>query len=641
MAQYKKSPWVYFEEYDKSIIPEIIPFEVPVTPFAMYIYSRKGPSGKIVNTSYASFLNTFGRSESYDHITKKSLEYLLMKTNKKQYVVNLNKVGKQYFKVKGKVISKSESNTIYYLYGLDTENIVTDYLPLGDSKIDEFTTLSSELDTDNLPKTGEITEEMLQNLTNDFLYVEGKQNGQYLRDLGFEFTLSMSPDGIPVLEIKIYKLEPIKTKVDNSSNTNVTYTVFALGSLLERMSGYLNPDIVNENGDSLYVVDIVNKQSKYINIQIPRSAVLQLNGLLNGTLTGTDGSGVRQLYLTTPLQTIGSSYATWKTDTSDSTNGFILSTIANNLPEYPGSSEYRHPVHIPNYDYTSVLMSLDEVEDFDESLMFKYFVEGGLSKLVSSDNIVTIMSEMSEYQKTYYSVVLRDVPYNKDVKTHEQLLQHVSTSLGGETSSFVQAFYPDVIINKPEWGGYVALPPSVVAQVVIDKIDTAYGHHFPASGMVAHVDDAIDLVTKIRKSERDLLYDKNVNQISKIYSEGIFVWGNRTMYQFNSKLRSLNVRRMINFDIVQPLRTFLTGYLFKPATPGYIVEISNYLGDMARALREGGKVEELKYDVKYVPENNELVINLYIRPTGQIEFITVNLNVLPSSGGITITGTGE
>jgi len=141
----------------------------------------------------------------------------------------------------------------------------------------------------------------------------------------------------------------------------------------------------------------------------------------------------------------------------------------------------------------------------------------------------------------------------------------------------------------------------------------------------------------MKKEQRDLVYELNVNPISKIFDSGIFIWGNKTAYDKNSKLKNLNVRRMINFDIVQPLRSFLISYLFKPFSPVYVIEIQNYLGELVRNLKNAGKVEDVTFDVRTNTNTNELIVNLYIKPVGAIEYITINLNVLPTSGEITTT----
>ncbi len=133
--------------------------------------------------------------------------------------------------------------------------------------------------------------------------------------------------------------------------------------MLESIGGFISKDIVDQTGVSQYIVDIVNKNSKYINILIPNTIVEQLN-----ILEMEDQEIVIR---------------TWGT-----TDNKVVSSIANTLPEYLKSDntpEYRHPVFIENYNYDVTTYDLTSlVENFDEVTIFKYFVEGGLSSLLSS-----------------------------------------------------------------------------------------------------------------------------------------------------------------------------------------------------------------------------------------------------------------
>jgi len=48
---------------------------------------------------------------------------------------------------------------------------------------------------------------------------------------------------------------------------------------LESIGGFVSKDLVDEYGNSQFIVDIVNKNSNYINILIPNTIVEQLNTL--------------------------------------------------------------------------------------------------------------------------------------------------------------------------------------------------------------------------------------------------------------------------------------------------------------------------------------------------------------------------
>jgi len=183
---------------------------------------------------------------------------------------------------------------------------------------------------------------------------------------------------------------------------------------LESIGGFVSKDIVDEYGNSQFVVDIVNKNSKYINILIPNKVIEQLNSL--------DMSS-QELTITT-----------WELS-----NGKLTSLIANALPEYRKSdntSEYRHPVFIENYEYDNVTYDVTSlVENFDEVTVFKYFVEGGLSTLLSSQMFNDYMSHITKLAEELFFVVYRDIP-NPTTQISD-LKQYILNFTSGTISSFV------------------------------------------------------------------------------------------------------------------------------------------------------------------------------------------------------------
>ena len=613
----KKSSWIYFETFDNSIVsePEVTTITLNMVPFQMYFYSRKGLSGQPILVNFRTFSDIFGRVEPYDNITKKSLQ-LLLETGKQQYVINLNKTGYGTFTIRlTSNINKSDNDITRTLIGGDIDNNSITYVSQStvQTNPEQIVNLTTGVDLTTINESdGNIV-----NRTAKFVYVEAKQSGQYFRDLQLEFKLKqvVGVSSTPTyhMSINIYKLEPVDTYTENET----VYTYFKLGQLLESIGGFVSKDIVDEYGNSQYIVDIVNKNSKYINILIPNTVVEQLTNI------------------NIPDQEIV--ITTWETTTDNK----VKSLIANTLPEYRKSDntpEYRHPVFIEDYQYNSTVYEINSlIENFDEVTVFKYFVEGGLSTLFKdTQRFNDYMSHVTELAEELFFVVYRDIPNPSTQITN--LDQYILGFTSDTISSFVQFFFPWVVTNKStNYGGTLTVPPSVYAQIISDNVDNTLGAHVPASGTTQKITDAIDLSYKMKKEQRDLVYELNVNPISKIFDSGIFIWGNKTAYDKNSKLRSLNVRRMINFDIVQPLRRFLVNYLFKPFSPVYVIEIQNHLADLIRNLKNSGKVEDMTFDVQTNTNTNELIVNLYIKPIGAIEYITINLNVIPTTGQITTT----
>jgi hypothetical protein len=178
----------------------------------------------------------------------------------------------------------------------------------------------------------------------------------------------------------------------------------------------VSKDIVDEYGNSQYIVDIVNKNSKYINILIPNTVVEQLTNI------------------NIPDQEIV--ITTWETTTDNK----VKSLIANTLPEYRKSDntpEYRHPVFIEDYQYNSTVYEINSlIENFDEVTVFKYFVEGGLSTLFKdTQRFNDYMSHVTELAEELFFVVYRDIPNPSTQITN--LDQYILGFTSDTISSFV------------------------------------------------------------------------------------------------------------------------------------------------------------------------------------------------------------
>lgn len=525
----KKSQYVYFVETDKSIVEEIKPIELDVSPFQLIMYSEKGPQG-LNKVGFSDFVSLYGVPEKTSHITKKQ-QYDLVKTGNKIYVINVSDVDK----------SKVQS--------FDYTDDGTSITLLNTPSVIEFIK-----GTDVRFGTGELS----------LLKIYPKYFGTYVNDLKFKVSFSTDQTtSKPLVKIEVFKLvDGVETKV-------------------EEMSGYLE-ELLNDSGESLFIEDI-QKNSNYINVIVNKSVDLS------------------------------------KLDISDNPT-FDVSFV-------PSSEQNKIPDKVMTHDEI-----VNIIELLDEDSEFKYFVEQGMRTLAninSSIDVSVIRSQqvqkcaelMQVYFQDFFGVTDKEIVKNELVSN----------------SSYSQQFYPDIIkpmvynnnevVNEP-------FPVSVEVQKLSHKIDETYGQYYPQSGMLQKLENQIDLTQKIRKQDRDELYSLNVNPISKIFNEGIFVWGNKTTYQIDSKLEQLHVRRLLNFMIVKPLKSRLLPYIFKPMTPQIISEISTILRDLSLSLK-GTQVDDMTYKIQTI--GTEVQITLNIKPVNQIEYITINMVVLPSEG-ITIEG---
>ncbi|MBU3748677.1 MAG: hypothetical protein FGM36_15555, partial [Burkholderiaceae bacterium] len=116
----------------------------------------------------------------------------------------------------------------------------------------------------------------------------------------------------------------------------------------------------------------------------------------------------------------------------------------------------------------------------------------------------------------------------------------------GIDSSYIGTYWPWVKImdtdkNKPVW-----VPPSVVLPTVLAFNDSVGYEWFAPAGLNrGGITDAINVTTKLNHSERDTLYENQVNPIASFPGQGICAWGQKTLQQKPSALDRINVRRLL------------------------------------------------------------------------------------------------
>jgi phage tail sheath protein FI len=114
----------------------------------------------------------------------------------------------------------------------------------------------------------------------------------------------------------------------------------------------------------------------------------------------------------------------------------------------------------------------------------------------------------------------------------------------GYDSKYAAMYWPWVKSFDPLSGQNVAMPPSGHMAGVWARSDATRGvHKAPANEVIR---GAVDIETRITKSEHDLLNPIGVNCIRAFPGRGIRVWGARTLSS-DPAWRYINVRRLFNY----------------------------------------------------------------------------------------------
>ncbi len=113
-------------------------------------------------------------------------------------------------------------------------------------------------------------------------------------------------------------------------------------------------------------------------------------------------------------------------------------------------------------------------------------------------------------------------------------------------SSYAAMYWPWVQIGDSDLGKNVWVPPSTVMGGVYafnDKV--AHPWFAPAGLNRGTIDMAIQAERKLTHSNRDTLYESNINPIATFPGQGVTVWGQKTLQKKASALDRVNVRRLL------------------------------------------------------------------------------------------------
>ena len=206
-------------------------------------------------------------------------------------------------------------------------------------------------------------------------------------------------------------------------------------------------------------------------------------------------------------------------------------------------------------------------------------------------------------------------------------------------SSYGCTYYPWVRINDDIGGGSLWVPPSVAAIGTMAYSDQQKAVWFAPAGFSrgglsrgAAGFSVTNVRSKLTSAERDDLYEVNINPIASFPSEGIVVFGQKTLQVTPSALDRINVRRLMIFVKKQVSRIAAnllfeqnvdaTWDRFKGQVDPFLSNIKTSFGltDFKVVLDETTTTPELV-------DRNIMYAKIFLKPARSIEFIAIDFNI--------------
>ena len=212
-------------------------------------------------------------------------------------------------------------------------------------------------------------------------------------------------------------------------------------------------------------------------------------------------------------------------------------------------------------------------------------------------------------------------------------------------SSYGAVYYPWVRITDTITGRGVWAPPSVAALGAMSFSEKEAALWFAPAGFNRGglTDGAAGIpVTNVRSrltsKERDFLYDRNVNPIASFPSEGIVIFGQKTLQATPSALDRINVRRLMIF-VKKEISRIAANLLFEPNVPATWARFTGQVNPFLDNIKNNFGLDAFRVvldDTTTTAEmidRNTIYAKIFLKPTKAVEFFAIDFVITNSGAG--------
>jgi len=274
--------------------------------------------------------------------------------------------------------------------------------------------------------------------------------------------------------------------------------------------------------------------------------------------------------------------------------------------------------------YVQALDLLKNQDEFDINLIMMPGVIDSLHSTITSKAI-----DVCESRGDCFAIV-DPVEYNKNVT-------NATTQAEAKETNFAAMYWPWVKVPDSQVAGTQRwVPPSTVMGGIYafnDKV--AHPWFAPAGLNRGGITTAIQAERKLTQSDRDTLYDSNVNPIATFPGQGVTVFGQKTLQKKSSALDRINVRRLLIRvkKFVASSSRFLVFEQNTAATRRRFLGIVNPFLEQVQSQSGLSAFRVVMDETNNTPDTidrNQLVGQLFLQPTRTAEFIVLDFTVQPT-----------
>lgn len=263
-----------------------------------------------------------------------------------------------------------------------------------------------------------------------------------------------------------------------------------------------------------------------------------------------------------------------------------------------------------------------------EAVNVNVFATPGIDTFENT-NLVEESIEMIEEDRadSFYIVTTPDTDASGDVLLPDDVIDTLDSQFD---SNYTATYWPWIQINDAENNVFIYVPPTrdVVRNIALtDNISFPW---FAVAGIQRGDVNAIKARKKLTLAERDTLYEGRVNPIATFASEGIKIWGNKTLQIKDTALNRINVRRLL-LQARKLISAVSIRLLFEQNDDIVRNQFLGLVNPILDNIRSERGLTDFRVVLDNSPESidrNELCGKIFLKPTRALEFISVEFVIM-------------
>jgi hypothetical protein len=263
-----------------------------------------------------------------------------------------------------------------------------------------------------------------------------------------------------------------------------------------------------------------------------------------------------------------------------------------------------------------------------EAVNVNVFATPGIDTFENT-NLVEESIEMVEEDRadSFYIVTTPDTDASGDVLLPDDVIDTLDSQFD---SNYTATYWPWIQINDAENNVFIYVPPTrdVVRNIALtDNISFPW---FAVAGIQRGDVNAIKARKKLTLAERDTLYEGRVNPIATFASEGIKIWGNKTLQIKDTALNRINVRRLL-LQARKLISAVSIRLLFEQNDDIVRNQFLGLVNPILDNIRSERGLTDFRVVLDNTPESidrNELCGKIFLKPTRALEFISLEFVIM-------------